>query len=79
MKTKTINLSNGHQYNADLVVFKDEIESNGKWRLFWEDPGTGTGVNEQSTVTGQPFFCTMRDAIAYGMRRYGIRAIRANW
>jgi hypothetical protein len=71
-----IHLSDGTKYDAVLVVFQDYIESNGKWRLFWENPGTSCGVYEQSTVTGQPFFRTMRDAVAYGERRYGMKAVK---
>jgi hypothetical protein len=76
---RTVYLSDGSNYSADLVVYRDYIESNGKWRLFWENPGTSCGVNDQSTVTGQPFFQTMRQAIAYGVRRYGITAKRATF
>lgn len=80
MAEKTIHLSNGTEYAAELVVYRDYIESNGKWRLFWENPNeTGTGVQEQSTVTGQPFFSTMREAVAYGLRRYGLSAARASF
>jgi hypothetical protein len=75
----TIHLSDGTKYDAVLVVFRDYIESNGKWRLFWENPGTSCGVNEQSTVTGQPFFRTMRDAMAYGERRYGMKAVKRQY
>jgi hypothetical protein len=75
----TIYLSDNTQYQADLVVYRDYTESNGKWRLFWQDPGTSCGVQEQSTVTGQPFFATMRDAVAYGVKRYGITAMRADF
>lgn len=74
-----IHLSDGSSYIADLVVYRDYINSNGKWRLFWQNPGTSCGVDEQSTVTGQPFFKTMRAAIAYGQERYGITATRADF
>ena len=74
-----ISLSNGESYKAQLVVYRDYIESNGKWRLFWLNPGTSCGVNEQSTVTGNPFFRTKADAVAYGVRRYGITAVRADF
>ena len=72
--THTVDLSNDTQYAAELVVYRDWIESNGAWRLFWLNPGTTCGVQEQSTVTGQPFFRTMRAAIAQGERRYGLTA-----
>jgi hypothetical protein len=75
----TIHLSDGTKYDALLVVYRDYIESNGKWRLFWENPGTSCGVYEQSTVTGQPFFRTMRDAVAYGERRYGMKAVKRQY
>ena len=65
-------MSNKSQ-DAFLVVYKDYIESNGKWRLFWADVDAPfIGVNEQSTVTGQPFFDTRKQAIAYAKSRYGI-------
>lgn len=76
--THTINLSDGSSYSAELVVYRDFIESNGQWRLFWQNPGTSCGVHEQSTVTGRPFFHTMRDAIAHGERLHQIRAIRGH-
>jgi hypothetical protein len=76
----TIYLSNGHQYSATLRVYRDWTNSNGQWRLFWEDPAReGCGVDEQSTVTGQPFFRTMREAIAHGQRRYNITATKGQW
>jgi hypothetical protein len=76
----TISLSDGTSYVADLVVYRDwTTEGNGKWRLFWQNPGTSCGVNEQSTVTGRPFFRTMREAIQYGIRQYGITAKRADF
>lgn len=74
----TINLSNGHSYQAELTVYRDYMESNGQWRLFWQDPGTTCGVREQSTVTGKPFFRSMASAIAYGQKRYGIKATRGH-
>jgi hypothetical protein len=78
--THTINLSNGHSYVARLVVLRDHTtEGRGRWRLFWNEPGTSRGVYEQSTVTGQPFFRTMRDAVAYGQKRYGETAVREDW
>lgn len=65
---------------ARLVVHKDFTESNGAWRLFWEDVNQpGCGFHDESTVTGAPFFKTMRAAIAKGVRKYGITAIRAGW
>lgn len=74
-----VNLSDNTSYKADLVVYRDFIESVGEWRLFWVNPGTSCGVQEQSTVTGQPFFRTMREAVAHGERRYGITAKRAEF
>ena len=75
-----ISLSNNTRYNARLVVYRDYIESNGKWRLFWENPNdVGCGVNEQSTVTGQPFFNTRKAAVAHGLNRYNEKAISQTW
>jgi hypothetical protein len=73
-----INLSDNTSYNAELVAYRDYIEASGAWRLFWQNPGTSCGVHEQSTVTGQPFFRTMRDAVAHGERRYRITAKRGH-
>lgn len=73
-----IHLSDGSSYIADLVIFRDYIQSNGKWRLFWQNPADNCGVHERSTVTGQPFFNTMREAISHGERRYGITAVRGH-
>ena len=73
-------VSDGTQFNARLVVYRDFIESNGKWRLFWENPNDiGCGFNDESTVTGQPFFSRKRDAVEYGVRRYNERAISQTW
>ena len=74
----TIHLSDGSQYVAELVVYRDYLNSNGQWRLFWQNPGTSCGVHEQSTVTGQPFFRTMRAAVYHGEKRYGITAKRGH-
>jgi hypothetical protein len=77
--SKVIDTTNG-KINALLVVYKDYIESNGKWRLFWEDINrSGCGFQDESTVTGQPFFSTKHAAISKGESKYGITAIRANF
>lgn len=60
----------------ELVVYRDFIESNGAWRLFWLDPGSTIGVNDESTVTGSPHHKTMRAAIATGQRKHGVKARR---
>ena len=78
-QTKVIDTTVG-PITTRLTVYRDWIESNGKWRLFWEDiDEPGAGFEEQSTVTGQPFFPTMKAAIAYGIKRYGIQAIRRQY
>jgi hypothetical protein len=63
-----IHLSDGTQYTAVLTVYRDYLRSNGQWALFWQNPDNDCGVHEQSTVTGQPFFRTMRAAIRHGER-----------
>jgi hypothetical protein len=66
--------------NARLVVYKDYIESNGKWRLFWEDINRpGCGFQDESTVTGKPFFTTKKAAVSKGESKYGITAINADF
>lgn len=76
MSTKTIDTTAG-PITAKLVVYRDYIESNGKWRLFWEDTNRpGCGFQDESTVTGQPFFNTKRAAVSRGERKYGITAER---
>lgn len=75
---RLIQLSNGTPYTAVLEVYRDFIESNGAWRLCWANPGTSCGVQEQSTVTGQPFFRTRAAAVAYAERRYGITPVRGH-
>jgi hypothetical protein len=78
--SKTIYLSNNTQYDAQLVVYRDWIESNGKWRLFWDNPNDpGCGVHDESTVTGQPFFRTKREAVRHGERKYNQVAISQTW
>lgn len=71
-----IHLSDGSSYQAELVVYKDFVGESARqaWRLFWLNPGTSSGVNVDSHVTGQPFFKRMRDAIASGEKRFGITA-----
>ena len=79
---KVIHLSNGMSYSGRLIAYPDHVNgpSRGNWRLFWEDPDNdGCGVNDDSHVTGQPFFRTMRDAIAHGRAKYGVTAERAPW
>ena len=79
MNNRIIDTTAG-QITARLTVYRDYIESNGKWRLFWEDTNSpGCGFKDESTVTGQPFYPTMHDAINAGMRRHGVKAIKANW
>lgn len=75
-----IHLSDGRRYIGVLVVRRDWTTSGGgRWRLAWADP-TGSGyTDETSSVTGQPYFRTMREARAAGIRRYGERAVRVDW
>lgn len=78
--SKTIDTTAG-QINAKLVVYRDFTTSGGgHWRLFWEDLARpGCGFNDQSTVTGQPFYKTMREAVSDGIRRHGMIAERATF
>jgi hypothetical protein len=62
-----------------LVVRRDFIGSNGRWRLAWTDEAEATYVDDESTVTGQPFFRTMRDAVAHGRAKYQETAVRVAW
>ena len=79
MNNRIINTTAG-QITARLVVYRDYIGSNGKWRLFWEDTNNlGCGFQDESTVMGQPFYSTMRAAVDAGMRKHGIKAIKASW
>ena len=69
-------------YNSKsrLVVYRDYIESNGKWRLFWEDIGNpGYGFDDESTVTGKPFFKTMSDAVYFGLNKYNERPVKVKY
>lgn len=64
-----------------LFVYRDFIHSKkGYWRLWYEDmedgEPTGLGVHADSEVTGQPWFRTMREAIAHGERQHGETATR---
>lgn len=71
--------SNGAEYNpARLTVMRDYLESNGKWRLYWDNgPDSATRVCDESTVTGRHVhFRTMRDAIAYGIRKHSETAVK---
>lgn len=78
-----IDLSDGTSYVAVLRVYRDNTSAappRGNWRLFWENPERpGTGVNEESDVTGHPYHATMADAVAVGLRRYREKAKRADW
>lgn len=50
------------------------------WRLFWGDQDRPwIGCEDESEVTGQPYFRTKREAVAYGQCRYGERAMDAYW
>lgn len=74
MSDKTIDTTIG-KINTNLVVYRDYTESNGSWRLFWEDINNpGCGFNDESTVTGQPYFSTKKAAINHGFKKYGIIA-----
>lgn len=72
-------------YNASvpqrLVVRRDwTTEGGGRWRLSWDSgPESGSFVNDQSTVTGRPFYRTMREAIADGVRRHGEWAVKVDY
>jgi hypothetical protein len=74
-----ITMSNGAVLSR-LVVRRDWTTSGrGLWRLAWDTPGSAGFCNDESDVTGQPYFRTMRAAIAAGVRKYGIRAVRADY
>lgn len=78
-QTRKIDTTDG-PITARLVVYRDYIGSNGKWRLFWEDiDHLGCGFQDESTVTGNPFFNTMKDAIAKGIQKHGIKAVRVEF
>lgn len=63
-----------------LVVYRDFIESNGKWRLFWEDlTNPGCGFDDESTVTGNPFFDTLRQAKRYACLKYQLDATKVTY
>jgi hypothetical protein len=79
MKTKIIDTTIG-KITTKLVVHKDYIESNGKWRLFWEEISNPfCGFHDESIVTGNPFFKTMKEAIEFGENKYNITATRADF
>ena len=79
MNNRIINTT-ADQITARLVVYRDYIQSSGEWRLFWEDINNpGCGFCDESTVMWQPFFRTMRAAVDAGMRKHGIKAIKASW
>lgn len=75
---RQIHLSNGSTIKADLVVYRDWIESDGDWRLFWADiDNPYRGFNDASTVTGSPHFATREAAVTHGEQRYGVKAATA--
>lgn len=80
-KRMRIDLSSGETFEVELVVYED-FTTDGpyrrNWRLFWECEDR-RGVNETSDVTGQPYFPTMRDAIAHGERKYGVKPRKADF
>lgn len=79
MDTRIMDTTAG-KITTRLVVYPDFIGSNGKWRLFWEDINNlGCGFQDESTVTGNPFFKTKREAVQRGIKKYGIVAIRADF
>jgi len=68
----------GHEDDT-LYVQKDWIGSNGQWRLVWSKPDDDSLMPDESSVTGRPYFRTMKEAVAYGEYKYGIRAKKADW
>lgn len=69
----------GHE-NDTLYVERDwTTQGNGRWRLVWGSPDSDYIMPDESAVTGQPYFRTMRDAVAHGFSKYGIKAQKADW
>ena len=67
---------------ARLTVTNNHMHGRG-WRLFWADVGddgemTGVGCYTEGECSAK-VHPTMRDAIAYGERMFGERAIRNPW
>ncbi len=59
-----------------LIVYRDIWNGNGKsWRLAWENvDNPNIMVHDESDVTGNPYFRTMKDAINKGIKKYNIIA-----
>jgi hypothetical protein len=75
-----LHLSDGTSYDGRLVVRRDWCKDDRyNWCLAWEDPGTCCYLDETSRVTGQPYFRTMGEAIAAGIKRHGVIAVRVDW
>jgi len=76
---KVIELSNNTSYEGVLIVSRS-LEEKG-WRLYWANKDTDLSCRVAETGMTDPagVHRTMRDAIACGEKRYGIKAIKDPW
>lgn len=72
----------GHVERADKLVVENVtgIAEERGWRLFWWSgkEGDTTAVTESGYATSHPFR-TRREAVAYAIRKYGIKPINPPW
>ena len=77
-KTKTINLSNNTSYEGVLIVSREHAERG--WRLYWANKDEmNLRVPETGYTDPSGVHRLMRDAIAYGEKCYGVKAIKDPW
>jgi hypothetical protein len=74
-----IRLSNNTEYEGVLIVSRSHEEKG--WRLYWANPESNLSHRVAETGMCDPsgVHRTMRDAIALGEKRYGVKAIKDPW
>ena len=81
--TKTIHLSDGTSYKGTLIVVNEYtrgMASRRQFRLYWENPADGGRYAVPAYgLCSEPFFSRECDAIARGVRDFGIKAVRRSW
>lgn len=81
--TKIIHLSNGDSYEGTLIVINEYACGNAsrrQYRLYWQNPADGGRYAVPAYgLCSEPLFSREKDAVAQGIRDFGIRAQRHAW
>lgn len=70
-------MENTNKNSAILKVRRDTMRPK-YWRLLWDTPGGNTFCYAEGECSAI-YYSTMRDAIAGGIKRFNITAIRADF